>query len=240
MKHHVKIFAHRGASGHALENSYKAFDKAIEMNADGIEIDLQCSKDGQLFVFHDLHLRRLAGVNRFFYDCLAEEIAEFKIGKPFLRRFMNIRIPSVEAFMVWLSKNPVSVNVELKESLLKHKDHLITWLIDLELPKGSHFSSFFPELLQIVKQVRPEYEVAILVTKKFKWDELKSMDEFDVVHANKKYYKRLYLNYASEAKKPLRFYGINGDEPFLKHPHPIVVGWITDYPKKVADFISKK
>ena len=240
MSQRVKIFAHRGASGHALENSFKAFDKAIEMKADGIEIDLQCSKDGQLFVFHDLHLRRLAGVNRFIYDCLAEEIAEFKIGRRFLRRFMNIRIPSIGAFMEWLKENPVSVNVELKESLLKHKEHFISWLIDIDLPKGSHFSSFFPELLQIVKQVRPEFEVAILVTKEFKWDELKSMDEIDAIHANKKYYKRLYLNYASDAKKPLRFYGINGDEPFLRFPHPLVVGWITDYPKKVADFIYKK
>ena len=66
MSKRVKIFAHRGASGHALENSFKAFDKAIEMKVDGIELDLQCAKDGQLFVFHDLNLHRLAGVNRFF------------------------------------------------------------------------------------------------------------------------------------------------------------------------------
>lgn len=240
MSQNVKIFAHRGASGHALENSFKAFEKAIEMKADGIEIDLQCSKDGQLFVFHDLNLHRLAGVNRFFYDCLAEEIKDFKIGRHFLRPFMNIRIPTVEAFIDWLSKNSVSVNIELKESILKHKDQLSSWLIDLELPKGSHFSSFFPELLQIVKQTRPEFDVAIIVTKAFNWDELKSMDEIDAVHANKKYYTRLYLNLANEAKKPMRFYGIDGGEPFLKYPHPIVVGWITDYPKKVADFIKKK
>ena len=240
MSQRVKIFAHRGASGYALENTFKAFDKAIDMKVDGIEIDIQCSKDGQLFVFHDLHLHRLAGVDRLFNDCLAEDIKKLKIGRRFLRRFMNIRIPSVEAFMAWLIKNPVCVNVELKESLLKHKNHLISWLTDLELPKGSHFSSFFPELLQIVKQVRPEFEVAILVTKEFNWEELKSMDEIDAVHANKKYYKRLYLNFANEAKKPIRFYGINGDETYLRHPHPIVIGWITDYPKKVATYISKK
>ena len=142
----VKIFAHRGASGYALENSFKAFDKAVEMKVDGIEIDLQCSKDGQLFVFHDLNLKRLAGVNRYFYDCLSEEITDLKIGRRYLRHFMNIRIPSVEAFMMWLTKNPVSVNIELKESVLKHKEHLTSWLLDLELPKGSHFSSFYLEL----------------------------------------------------------------------------------------------
>ena len=99
MSKHVDIFAHRGASGHALENSFKAFDMAIGMQADGIEIDLQCSKDGQLFVFHDLNLHRLAGVNRIFSDCLSGEIRKFKIGKCFLRRFTSIHIPSVEEFM---------------------------------------------------------------------------------------------------------------------------------------------
>ncbi len=238
MAQQVKIFAHRGASGHALENSFKAFDKAIRMKVDGIEIDLQCSKDGRLYVFHDLNLHRLTGVNRFFYDCLSEEITAFKIGKRYIRHFTNVRIPSVEAFMEWLTKNPVCVNIELKESILKHKETLISWLLDLTLPPGSHFSSFYPDLLKIVKQVRPDYDVAILVTKEFKWTELKSMQGIDAVHAHKKYYRRPYLKLASEAQKPIRFYGIKGDEPFLRHPHPIVVGWITDYPKKVAAIVK--
>ena len=235
---HVKIFAHRGASGHALENTFQAFNKALEMKVDGIEIDLQCSIDGQFFVFHDLNLFRLAGVNRRIDDCLSEEIREYKIGRHIMRYFMNSRIPSVDSFITWLNKNPIAVNIELKESLLKHKKNLVTWLTDLELPKGSHFSSFYPELMQTVKQIRPEFEVAVIVTKQFKWDQLQSMDEIDAIHANKKYYKLQYLSAAQEANKPMRFYGINGNEPFLKKPHPIVVGWITDYPKKVYNNIN--
>lgn len=238
MPRHVKIFAHRGASGNAIENTFDAFNKALEMKADGIEIDLQCSKDGQFFVFHDLNLFRLAGVNKSINDCLAEEIQKLKIGRHFIRRFMNMRIPSVDSFIIWLSKNPIAVNIELKESLLKHKKDLITWLMDLELPKGSHFSSFYPELIQTVKQIRPEFEVAVIVTKQFKWDQLQSMDKIDAIHASKKYYKPQYLNAAHDANKPMRFYGINGNESLLKQPHPIVAGWITDYPKKVASFIK--
>ena len=79
MSKHVKIFGHRGASGHALENSFKAFDKAIEMKVDGIEIDLQCSKDGKLFVFHDLNLHRLAGVNRFFVIVYPKKLRILKL-----------------------------------------------------------------------------------------------------------------------------------------------------------------
>ena len=152
---------------------------------------------------------------------------------------MNIRIPSVDSFITWLSKNPIAVNIELKESFLKHKKDLVTWLMDLELPKGSHFSSFYPEVMQTVKEIRPEFEVAVIVTKQFNWDQLQSMDEIDAIHASKKYYKPQYLNAAHDANKPMRFYGINGNESFLKQPHPIVAGWITDYPEKVANFIKQ-
>lgn len=50
--------AHRGASGYAPENTISAFDKAVEMKADYIEIDVQRSKDGELVVIHDTSVDR--------------------------------------------------------------------------------------------------------------------------------------------------------------------------------------
>jgi len=47
----MKIFAHRGASGYAPENTLSAIKKAIEMKADGIEIDIQLTKDGKIVVY---------------------------------------------------------------------------------------------------------------------------------------------------------------------------------------------
>jgi endonuclease/exonuclease/phosphatase family metal-dependent hydrolase len=56
------IIAHRGASGYALENSLAAFRKAVELNADMIELDVFTLKDGQVVCFHDGGLQRLTGV----------------------------------------------------------------------------------------------------------------------------------------------------------------------------------
>ena len=42
------VWAHRGASGYAPENTMEAFEKAAEMKADGIELDVQMTKDGEL------------------------------------------------------------------------------------------------------------------------------------------------------------------------------------------------
>ena len=49
----IYVWAHRGASGYAPENTLVSFEKAVEQHADGIELDVQLTKDGQLVVIHD-------------------------------------------------------------------------------------------------------------------------------------------------------------------------------------------
>ena len=47
------VWAHRGASGYAPENTIESFGMAIEQGADGIELDVQLTKDDVLVVIHD-------------------------------------------------------------------------------------------------------------------------------------------------------------------------------------------
>ena len=56
----IKVWAHRGASGYAPENTMAAFEKAVEMGADGIELDVQLTKDGELVVIHDETIDRVS------------------------------------------------------------------------------------------------------------------------------------------------------------------------------------
>jgi len=49
----IKIVAHRGAMSERPENTMSAFQRAVELGADIMEIDLRTSKDGQLFILHD-------------------------------------------------------------------------------------------------------------------------------------------------------------------------------------------
>ena len=53
------VIAHRGASADERENTLPAFERAIELGADFVELDVQVSSDGVLVVFHDLDLDRL-------------------------------------------------------------------------------------------------------------------------------------------------------------------------------------
>ncbi|MEM7531008.1 MAG: glycerophosphodiester phosphodiesterase family protein [Chloroflexota bacterium] len=55
-------FAHRGASAIAPENTMPAFEAALGMKVDGLELDVHCSKDGQLVVIHDFDLVRVGTI----------------------------------------------------------------------------------------------------------------------------------------------------------------------------------
>ena len=54
----MKVFAHRGYSGEYPENTMLAFHKAVEAGADGIELDVHLTRDGELIVFHDDSVER--------------------------------------------------------------------------------------------------------------------------------------------------------------------------------------
>lgn len=233
MFNNIPIYAHRGASGYEVENTMSAFEKALKLGADGIEIDLQITKDSILVVFHDLNLSRLSGTNKLLTDCNFDEVSKLKIGKRFWRKFTNHHIPSFQQVVEWANKHQISLNIELKESLLSNTTPLIEMLQKLALPKGSHFSSFHDELMKIVKMQRPEFETAILVTKKFQWEQLNKMTHINTVHAHKRYYKPMYIDFCKKADKKMRIYSISGSESFLKEPDPVIIGWITDYPDKV-------
>jgi len=55
----TKLFAHRGATQFETENTLSAFEYALDLGTDGIELDVHLSSDGEIVVFHDFNLDRL-------------------------------------------------------------------------------------------------------------------------------------------------------------------------------------
>ena len=53
------VIGHRGAAGHEPENTLRSFRRALELGADGVELDVRLSADGELVVFHDAALQRV-------------------------------------------------------------------------------------------------------------------------------------------------------------------------------------
>ena len=69
-KNDIIVIGHRGAMGHALENTIESINKAIDFEVDGIEIDIFKTRTGELVVYHDPVLSRLTNS-----DAYIEEIS---------------------------------------------------------------------------------------------------------------------------------------------------------------------
>src|SRR5207244_1292446 len=58
MRMKIKIIGHRGAAGHAPENTFAAFDRGLALGADGVETDIRATRDGVLVLLHDATVDR--------------------------------------------------------------------------------------------------------------------------------------------------------------------------------------
>jgi glycerophosphoryl diester phosphodiesterase len=102
------VIGHRGAAGHAPENTIESIDCAIEMGVDYIEIDVQPTRDGRLVVFHDRTMRRLTGLHGYVREYTFVELTE----KANLSN--RQKIPSFEEVCDLVSKSNVGLFVEIK------------------------------------------------------------------------------------------------------------------------------
>jgi glycerophosphoryl diester phosphodiesterase len=114
----VEITAHRGAAAVAPENTLAAFAAAIELGADRIELDAILTADGQIAVFHDTDLRRMANDRRQVSAVTLAELQALDVGSWFGPEFAAERMPTLAEAMdaVSNSPRPIPLNVELKVS----------------------------------------------------------------------------------------------------------------------------
>lgn len=115
----TKIWAHRGASALAPENTMPAFEKAVEMGAGGIELDLQRTADGRLVVCHDETVDRTSNGTGAIVDLdwAAIEQLDFANG---MAGFAGVRAPLLEEVFELIRSTDLTVNVELKDSIERY------------------------------------------------------------------------------------------------------------------------
>jgi glycerophosphoryl diester phosphodiesterase len=138
------VIAHRGASGEERENTLPAFERAIEVGADYVELDVQSSSDGVLVVFHDLNLGRLTPLRGPLRRRRAAELRE--VGIPTLDEVLE------------LTRGRIGVMAELKSAYLYRRHDLVRRTVAL-LGPGDVALSFERRALQEARRARPEIRV---------------------------------------------------------------------------------
>ena len=111
-----KVWAHRGASAYAPENTLEAFRLGAEQGADGVELDVQLSKDGQLVVIHDETIDRVSDGHGYVRDYSLEELKKFVFNKTH-PEYADARIPTLGEVYDLLKPLGLEINVEIKTGI---------------------------------------------------------------------------------------------------------------------------
>ena len=164
----VKIWAHRGAGGwdkqYAPENTMPAFEKAIEMGADGIELDVQFSKDGEIVICHDETIERTSNGEGPVRAYTLQELKQFNFCSVH-PEFGFVEIPTLKEVLEFMKTKDFDLNIELKTSNYDYPGlEEVTAKIVREYGLSDRviYSSFGMASLRKLRQVDKEAKIAIL------------------------------------------------------------------------------
>jgi glycerophosphoryl diester phosphodiesterase len=152
-----KVIAHRGASADAPENTLAAFQLALEYGADGIELDVMLSLDGQLVVIHDDTVNRTTDGSGRVRDMTLEELQAFNAGN-------GQKIPSLsEVFDLFGGKFLINIELKNYSSLFDSLPVQVAELVkEYELEETVIISSFNPFNLPRFRRRLPEVKLGLL------------------------------------------------------------------------------
>ena len=164
----TKVIAHRGSKGTHPENTLLAFQEAVAVGAEGIELDVHLTKDGQLAVIHDETLTRTTNGQGEVRDYTLEELQQFDAGSWFDPAFAQAKIPSfpeVLALLEGLSFRGL-LNIEIKTDVHDYpgiEEQVVAAMAAQNWSFDYMYSSFNFQTLVKVQQLAPTIAKAYIM-----------------------------------------------------------------------------
>lgn len=160
----AEIFAHRGASQYAPENSIAAFTLAHQQGADGIELDVQLTKDGEVVVIHDETIDRVSNGTGAVRDYTLEELRSFSFDNH-MEQYGKVEIPTLREVLQLVKPWGMRLNIELKAGIYWYpgiEEKTLKLVQEEEMEKQVIYSSFNHYSICRIRQMAPEAETAFL------------------------------------------------------------------------------
>ncbi len=154
-----KVLAHRGYSAKFPENTALSFKKAIEYKADGIECDIQKTKDGKYVIIHDDSIDRTSNHKGLVKDITLKDLETYDFGK-------GEHLLQLEDFLKIIPPN-IYLDIELKEETLSKDDlqFIHDKILQYIKPENIMISSFDPDLLRYFP--KKNVKLGLLVDERF-------------------------------------------------------------------------
>lgn len=235
----TQIFAHRGFKGKYPENTMLAFREAEKAGADGIELDIRLTKDGEIVVIHDETVDRTTNGKGFVKDLTYGEIRPLNAGG----ENFNEPVPLLKEVFQWLKTNDLLCNVELKSdqyNFMKIEAPLIALIKQYGLEDRIILSSFNHYSLVYCYQLAPEIEMAPLYTEALfmPWIYAKSM-KAKGMHPHYSVAPNEIIEPALQAGIAVRPYTVNDEKEMLRLFKIGCTAFITDDPLKAFQLKQK-
>ncbi|MFC4076583.1 glycerophosphodiester phosphodiesterase [Salinithrix halophila] len=163
--HPITVYAHRGFSAVAPENTMVAFRKAAEAGAHGLELDVHFTRDDQIVVIHDETVKRTTDGKGKVRELTLEEIRRLDAGSWFDGEFRGEKIPLLSEVLELVADRGLSVNIELKNNKTAYpglEEAVLEWIGRFGLVDRTVISSFNHYSLRKIRDLRPEVDAAIL------------------------------------------------------------------------------
>ena len=158
------IYGHRGASGYAPENTLEAFRLAMEMGADGFELDVHMSRDGALVVIHDESVDRTTDGTGLVRDLTLAQLKTLDASCG-MEAYKGARIPTLDEVFDLIRDTRHIVNVEVKTDEWFYPQ-IEEKCLALAKEKGVEdrilYSSFNHYTLLKLRQLKPDAKLGML------------------------------------------------------------------------------
>ncbi|HZG71126.1 MAG TPA: glycerophosphodiester phosphodiesterase family protein [Chondromyces sp.] len=167
----VDNVAHRGATGYAPENTIAAFDLAVDMKADYIEIDVQRSKDGELVLIHDTTVDRTTDGTGKVGDLTFEQLRSLDAGSWKGEQFAGEPIPTFEEILDrYHGKIGILIELKAPELYPGIEEQVAEALKERNLDKPQNekiiIQSFNFESMEKMNQLLPQVPIGVLTSKR--------------------------------------------------------------------------
>lgn len=237
------IFAHRGYSSLYPENTMVAFREAEQVNADGIEIDIQMTKDGELVIIHDEKVDRTTNGKGMVKDFTYSQIRRLDASANFKEGTINSPIPSLKELFEWMQDNSIICNIELKNNRIDYKgmeEKMIVLIREFNLSERIIISSFNHYSLVYCHQIAPDIETAPLLSNGIyqPWIYAHAI-KAKSFHPNYKKINEELIRKAAQYKVKVRPYTVNCPTQIKKFVDAGISGIITDEPALAKEIISR-
>ena len=230
--------AHRGASAYAPENTFASFYLAIEMNADGIETDVQKTRDHVLVLFHDEKLNRITGQSGSISDFTYSELLDFDFGGYKGNKYKNERIVTLYDMLKYLGGKDLKFIIEIKVEDIE--EDVLKIIYKFNCDSKVTITSFNLCSLKKIRDLDSTIEIGFL-TDEIKESTLRSLENWNIkqICPNIEFIDYQKVQYAKKLGYSVRCWGVKTIELMHKALQCGIDGMTVDFPDKLAEVLKK-